>query len=160
MDHFSEYYYSHIIRGTSYEETLWDNGAYEHLTAIHRARVCAYRADKQSFAEPQFKESVQTCVQYIRYCGLVSHHQKYFFERRIKEFNLVSLTLLLHCIRLWTESIIDMIWTFSFKSEFQRYNSLEMDEDGKTTYHNNFSVVDFQVCPTYYHTWGCPIIVL
>ena len=123
------------------------------MTAIHRARVCAYRADNQSFAEPQFKESVQTCVQYIRYCWLVSHHQKYFFERRIKEFNLVSLTLLLHCIRLWTESIIDMIWTFSFKSEFQRHNILEMDEDGKIP-DQKFYGVKFQNFPTNYHTWG------
>ena len=43
------------MRGTSYQETLWANEDYERLEYTHRYRLCAYRADKISFAETQFK---------------------------------------------------------------------------------------------------------
>ena len=48
---------------------------------------------------------------------------------------------------------------FSFKAVCQSYNSLEIDDDGKTP-EEKFSGVDFQIFPTYYHTLGCPVFVL
>ena len=52
-----------------------------------------------------------------------------------------------------------MMWLFSFKSVFQRYNNLKIYKEGKTP-EQKFSVVEFQMCPTYYHTWGFPVFVL
>ena len=52
-----------------------------------------------------------------------------------------------------------MLWTFSFKEELQSYNSLEMDEDGKMP-DQNLVRVELQIFPTYYHTWGFPVLVL
>ena len=43
--------------------------------------------------------------------------------------------------------------TFYFKKEFQRYNSLEMDEGGKML-EQKFPGVDFQKSPTDDHTWA------
>ena len=105
LDHYSNYFYSHLTRGTSSEETLWANLAYEILVATHNTRVCAYRADNVFFVDPQFKEAVQTCGQQISYCEVSSHHQNEIVERRIKKINLVSQTLLLHVTILWTESV-------------------------------------------------------
>ena len=34
-----------------------------------------------------------------------------------------------------------------------------MDKDGKKSEHN-FSGIEFQILPTDYHTWGCPVFVL
>ena len=50
-------------------------------------------------------------------------------------------------------------WTFSFETAYQRYNSLEMDEDGKMP-DQNLVRVELQIFPTYYHTWGFPVLVL
>ena len=52
-----------------------------------------------------------------------------------------------------------MMWPFYFKSECQRRNILEIDKYGKTL-EQNFSVVEFQICSTDYHTWVCPVFVL
>ena len=57
MDQFSEYCYTHLMRGTSAEETLRSKEAYEHLKATHGASVCDYRADNGRFEETQFKEA-------------------------------------------------------------------------------------------------------
>ena len=71
------------MRRTSDEETLWAKEAYELLTSTHRVRVYAYRLYNGRFADPKFKEAVQTCGQHISYCRVSSHHQNTIFERRI-----------------------------------------------------------------------------
>ena len=54
MDHYYNYYDTHLVRGTSYEETVYSKEAYERLPDMHRDRVCAYRAYSRNFAELQF----------------------------------------------------------------------------------------------------------
>ena len=60
-DHYYGYCYTHLMRGKSSEETLWAKEAYKRLVVTHGARVCAYRAEKGRFADPLFKEAIQTC---------------------------------------------------------------------------------------------------
>ena len=52
MDHYSYYCYTHLVRGSSAEETLCTKEAYERLEATHRSRVCAYRADNGRSQSP------------------------------------------------------------------------------------------------------------
>ena len=72
------------MNGTSAEENLWEQEAYDKLSATHGVMVCTYRADTRSFIYPQFKEAVQTCGIQIIYCGVGSHHQNAIVEPRIK----------------------------------------------------------------------------
>ena len=51
------------------------------------------------------------------------------------------------------------MWNLYFKEVCNRYNSPDMDEDGKMM-QKNFAGVEFQIFPTDYHTWGCPVFVL
>ena len=44
--HYSEYSYTHFVRGTLSEETLQAKEAYECLESTNRTKVCAYRAEK------------------------------------------------------------------------------------------------------------------
>ena len=67
----------------------------------------------------------------MSYYGVGFCHQNVIFELRIKELALVSWTLLPHSIILWPEAVSVMMWDFSFNTSQQRYNSLEMDKDGK-----------------------------
>ena len=84
------------------------------------------------------------------------HHQNAIVERRIKELTLGSQNFLLHATILWPETVSTMLWPFYFKVA---NNSLEMDEDRKTPEKIRFGV-ELQICPTDYHTWGCPVFVL
>ena len=52
-----------------------------------------------------------------------------------------------------------MMWPFYLKLAYHMYNSLEIDEDGKTP-EQKFSGADFQTFPTDYHAWGCPVSFL
>ena len=101
---------------------------------------------------PYSRRQYKTCGQQISYCGVGYHHQNAIVGCRIKEFILGSWTLLLHATRLWSELVSNMLWNFFFKAACQRYNSLEMDEDGKTPEHK-ISGVELQISPTDYHTW-------
>ena len=70
-----------------------------------------------------------------------------------------SQTLLLLAAGLCPEEVSTMLCPFSFKAAFQRYNILEMDDDGKTP-EQKFSGVAFQIFPTDYHTWEFPVFVI
>ena len=52
VNHYFDYYYVHIIRGTSAEETIWSKDAYKRLPTTQGSRFCAYRAENGRFAEP------------------------------------------------------------------------------------------------------------
>ena len=78
------------MRGTQSEETLRSKEPHERSLETHWDRVYAYRVYRGMFYEPLLKESVQTCGQQIRYCGLGSHHKNKIVECRIKELTLGS----------------------------------------------------------------------
>ena len=46
-----------------------------------------------------------------------------------------------------------MMWPFFFKADFQRYNILKTNEDGKMP-EQKFFGVEFQIFSTESHTWG------
>ena len=104
------------MRGASYKEILQTKESYEHLSATHKSRVCAYRADNEIFTEPLIKEALHTCRQEIRYCRGGSHHQNTIVEHRIKGLTLGKQTLLIHATRLWTEYVITFLQPFLFKA--------------------------------------------
>ena len=143
VDHYSNYYYAHLMRGTLAEENLRTKEFYKSLSDTHRARVCAYRANKRRFSEPLFKEAIQPCGKNISYCRVGSHHHNTIVETGIKELNLCSQIILLHVNILWLESVSTMMWNFSFKAECQRYNRLDTEKDGNTPEHK-FEGTDFQ----------------
>ena len=80
-------------------------------------------------------------------------------ERRINKVTLYRRNLLLHNTILFLESVSNMLWTFFFKSECQRYNILELEKDGKTP-EQKFFGVEFHFLPAKYHTQGCPTFIL
>ena len=100
MDHYHEYFYDHLLRETSDEETSQSKESYKCLVDTNRSRLCSFRADNGIFVDLLFKESVQTWGQYINYCGVGSCQQNSIVERRIKELILGSQTILLHTTKL------------------------------------------------------------
>ena len=143
----------------SSEENLYTKEAYEWLLATYGNRVCTYRADIRQFTDTLFRETVQTYIHQISYCGVVSHNQNKIVDHSIKEFTLGIWTILLHATRVWKEAVSKMLLPFSFKAVCQKYNSLDIGEDRKTSEHK-FSGIQFQNFRTDYHTWGCPVFVL
>ena len=60
VDHYSDYFYSQLIRGVSSGETLHSKKAYDCLPVTHGTRVYAYRSYKEIFLYPLFKDTFQT----------------------------------------------------------------------------------------------------
>ena len=52
VDHYFNFYYTQLMRGTSGEETLQAKEVYKRLKATNGDRVCAYRGDNRRFADP------------------------------------------------------------------------------------------------------------
>ena len=88
-----------------------------------------------------------------------SNHKNSIVDHSIKKLTLGSRTLLFHATIMWPEDMSTKLLNLYFKAAFQRYNSLEMEKDKKTS-EQKFSGVEFQIYPTDYHTWGYPVFVL
>ena len=52
VDHYSDYWYNHTMRRTSYEETLQTKEAYESLAVTHGTGVCAHREKRNIPEDP------------------------------------------------------------------------------------------------------------
>ena len=74
VGHYSDYCYSHLMRGTSAEENLQSKESHKRLISTHGYRVFSYRSDNGIFEYPLIKEAVQICRQQISYCGAGYHH--------------------------------------------------------------------------------------
>ena len=92
------------------------------MESTHGDRVCTYRVDNGRFTDKKVKEAVQTWGQQISYSRVGSHHRNATVETRIKELTLGSWTLHLHTTRLRLEYLSTMLWTLSFKADYQRYD--------------------------------------
>ena len=144
LDHYSYYCYTHLMRETSAQDSLHAKESYKCLAVTHGTRVCAYRSHNERFSDTPFKEAIRSCGQQISFCGVRSYHQNEIVESRIKELTLFSRSLLLHATRLCPEYISTMLWNFSFRKTYQRYNSLEINEEVRTP-KQNFSMRNSKV---------------
>eukprot|EP00957_Ditylum_brightwellii_P113151 8629446-Ditylum_brightwellii.AAC.1 len=68
VDHASNYSYSHMIRGTTVEETVEAKHAYERLMMPYGHRVGSYYADNSRFDSKEFQHSCQITSQTFSYC--------------------------------------------------------------------------------------------
>ena len=75
VNHVSNFFYVHLMRDFTLEETLLAKRAYEKLLAQANRRVKHYHADNGWFADNGFLEAVNTKDQKITFCGVGAHHQ-------------------------------------------------------------------------------------
>ena len=85
VDHFSDFIYSHLIRGTTSQETLDAKHAYERVAKAHGVKVESYHADNLRFNDNNFTGDCVRAGQEITFCGVGAHHQNAIVERKNKD---------------------------------------------------------------------------
>ena len=96
----------------------------------------------------------------MTFCGVGAHHQNGISERKIKDVNLFSRTMLLHAIRYCPDFITIMLWPFVTKCAQDRMTNLHVDLNLETPdmKFSNTKAVNVQL--KHYHTFGCPVYIL
>ncbi len=115
VDHYSDYVFVALMRNLTLDETLLAKTSFERHANEGGVNIESYCADNGRFANSGFQQAGQDCDQKITYCAVGAHHQNRIVERRIKEFTLISQTLLLHAKRHWPDYVTTMMWPFALK---------------------------------------------
>ena len=84
VDHFSDLIYSHLIRGTSSQDTLDAKHGYERMAKSYGVVVKSYHADNLRFNDNNFTGDCVRAGQTITFCGVGAHHQNAIVERKKK----------------------------------------------------------------------------
>ena len=159
VDHFSDFFFLHLMQSISDEETLAAKTAYESFAATHGVTIHHYRADNGTYGDASFLNAIKDSNQTLDFCGVGGHHQNGIAESSIKRLTLATRTMLLHAKRNWPEAITTMLWCYALREAVRRHNILSANVDGQTpaalfcSTPSTFFLKDF-------HTWGCPCFVL
>ena len=158
-DHFSDFTYTHLIRGTTTEEKLLAKRAYERVAKAHGVQVMHYHADNLRFNDKEFQDDCDNVNQTYSYCGVGAHHMNGIAEAKNKTLSYGARKSLLHARRHWPKVIKASLWPFPLLAHTKSHNELPLDEDGKSPL-EKYSDTEAEIYCKDFHTWGCPVFVL
>ena len=116
VDHFSDFIYSHLIKGTTSADTLESKYGYEREVADYSIKVKACHANNLCFSDNNFIGNCINHNQKITFYGVGAHRQNAVVKSKIKELSNGARTVLLHAKRKRPEVITTILWPFAFCS--------------------------------------------
>ena len=130
VDHWSNFTYVQLQRGTSQVVTLQPNTPMRAWQLPLVLRVRRYHSDNSRFAEQPFQEAVEANNWNITFCGVGAHHQNGIAERKTRTLTETARTILLHAKQRWPEMVTTNLWPFALKTAAERKNTMMSDENG------------------------------
>ena len=158
-DHFPGFTYTHLVQGTTMQETLQDKRAYEQVARSYGVTIEVYRADNLRFNDKEFKAACDSAHRKYSYCSVGTHCQNGISEAKNKIVSYGARKLLLHALRLWPQAINVNLWPFALLVNTKRHNELILDKEGWTPL-EKWSGIKMEIVKDDHHTWGCPVFVL
>jgi hypothetical protein len=159
IDHATRFTYVHLQQSTNAEETIMAKKAFESVAANYGIRIWHYHADNGRFAENRFKESIQQQGQTISFCGVNAHFQNGMAERKIRDLQEHSRTMLIHASKRWPKAINTNLWPYALRMSNDILNESPNMITGKIPI-NDFSGSQIASNPKHWHSFGCPIYIL
>ena len=115
VDHHSGLSFVHMQVSTSAQETVEGKICFEKYARSHGVKVQHYHADNGVFADNLFKQAVLEENQTLSFCGVNAHWQNGIAERRIRELQDMTRTMLLHAASRWPGAITANLWPLAMR---------------------------------------------
>ena len=159
VDHYSRLSYVHLQTQLTSEETVQGKIAFEKFCEARGVTVKHYHADNGRFADRGFVNHVTTNRQSITYCGVNAHFQNGMAEKRIRDLQDQTTTMLLHAEAKWPDVISANLWPYALREANESLNATPSKLTGKVA-NQMFSNSDTPTMLRHYHPFGCPAYVL
>jgi hypothetical protein len=161
VDNYSRLSYVHLQQSLSAQDTLEAKRTFERFAATHGVTVRHYHADNGRFADNLFRRSVNEQGQGISFCGVNAHHQNGIAERRIRELQEQTRTILIHANRRWPDAISAHLWPYAIRMANELFNnSPTITGDNHQTPIERFSRSTVMPNIKQILPFGCPAYVL
>lgn len=159
VDQATRFSYVHLQKSTNAEETVQAKRSFEVLSATYGVRVLHYHADNGRFADNKFKQAINDAHQTISFCGVNAHFQNGIAERKIRELQEHSRTMLIHATKRWPTAITSNLWPYALRMANDILNESPNMVTGKIPI-NEFARSTISSNPKHWNTFGCPVYVL
>ena len=91
-------------------DTIAAKNTFEAVLRRHGIPVLHYHADNSRFADNDFLQSIVDCKQTISFCGAYAHFQNGKVEKRIRDLQDDTRTVLLHYVAKWPTTSSVNLW--------------------------------------------------
>ena len=159
VDHFSRLSYVHLQKALTSDETVQGKIAFEKFCEARGVTVRHYHADNGRFSDKGFVNHVAKCRQSITYCGVNAHFQNGMAEKRIRDLQEQTTTMLVHAESKWPNVITSNLWPYALREANETLNATPNKVTGKVA-NQTFSGNDAPTVLRHYHPFGCPTYVL
>ena len=159
MDQATRYTYVHLQTSTSAEQTIQAKLAFEMLAANSGVKILHYHADNGRFADNKFRAALQQSHQTISFCGVNAHFQNGIAERKIRDLQDHSRTMLIHATKRWSSAITAHLWPYALRIANAVLNETPSLVTGKIPL-NDFTKSNISCNMRHWHTFGCPVYIL
>ena len=159
VDHYSRLSYVHLQKQLTSEETVQGKVAFEKFCDARGVTVKHYHADNGRFADNGFVNHVTANRQSISYCGVNAHFQNGMAEKRIRDLQDQTTTMLMHAESKWPDVISANLWPYALREANETLNSTPSKVTGKIA-HQLFAGTDAPPVIRHFHPFGCPTYIL
>lgn len=159
VDHFSRLSYVHLQKQLTSEETVQGKIAFEKFCEARGVTVKHYHADNGRFADKGFVNHVTANRQSITYCGVNAHFQNGMAEKRIRDLQDQTTTMLMHAESKWPDVISANLWPYALREANESLNATPSKVTGRIA-NQMFSMSDAPTVLRHFHPFGCPAYVL
>jgi Reverse transcriptase (RNA-dependent DNA polymerase) len=159
VDHFSGMSYVYLQKGATALETIEAKKAFERFASTHGVVVRHYHSDNGIFETREFQDEVAACQQTISFCGVNAHHQNGKAEKKIRDLQELTRTMILHAQQRWSDAINAYLWPFAMKMANDISNRAPGIHTGVSPI-ELFSQVEVSPRVKHSHTFGAPVYVL
>ena len=90
--------------------------AFEGKAGRYGVAIKHYHADNGIFEAREFQETIFTDGQTISFCGVNAHHQNGRAEKKIRDLQELTRTMILHAQNRWPNAISAHLWPMAMKN--------------------------------------------
>ena len=165
VDQYSKLSYVHMQVEQNSIETVEGKKAFEKFARRHGVTIRHYHADNGRFADNLFMADVARTGQTISFCGVNAHFQNGIAERRIRELQESTRTILLDAKSRWPTAISANLWPYAMRYANQCHQHLPIrrgSRTGKTPLHlfTSHELMSVRCNLQNTHPFGCPVYCL
>jgi hypothetical protein len=159
IDNYSNLSFIYFQKSLNIEETIEAKKAFKRYAASHGVRIKHYRADNGIFETAAFTNEVLNSGQSISYTGVWAHHQNGKAEKKIRDLQDSTRSMMLHAAHRFHNAIGPQLWPYAMKMANDMSNSAPNEHEGVSPL-ELFSQTTVAPKVRHSHTFGSPIYVL
>ena len=153
--------YTYLQKSATAEETIKGKIAFELYCLSKGINVKAYHADNGIFRANAWVNHCNANNQMLTFAGVNAHHQNGVAERRIRELQNMTRTMLIHSAQKWPKCISANLWSYAMRQANEIINnSPNMQHAQRKTPYEVFTNTKVVINIKHFQPFGCPVHVL